>query len=489
VPDATLPFPFSGNVSRAPSAADIFYTFTAGQALLHNGAMRKAMFVVFGLMVAAPASAEEAKAQATSITIYSSAPIDDFDATALLKGAPRQVPGMGIVQQRRTFELNEGETTVQLGGLASSGDFSTLSLRPAEADGFKVLSQSLVGPSADPDSMLRRAVGHEIIINRKAPPIADHARTPETITAKLLAFDQNQLVIETNNRQLPIQIIPRGGDIAEIKLMADSAPTHATVSARLDSKGGAREGILTYQANGMTWHADHELVLSEDQSKAHLISTITLINRSGAAFDDARVSLAVSRSGSKEYFLLPQAVSLAPDAAQRVALLDARQVAAQTLLAYTPKDSSRFAASYLAIDNSSKNNLGHALPAGRLRVIQQSANAAPLLLGDAVLPPVAIDDLILARVGEASSVSIKREIVERMETDKTATTQVVQITLRNQTQQPQKILLCEPKPSAASQIVQKSDEYQVQSQAILFRIELPASGEKTISYTMRRPAQ
>ena len=454
--------------------------------------MRKVLFVVSLLVMgAASALAEEAKAQATAITIYSSARIDDFDTTALLKGEAKQVPGMAMVQQRRTFELNEGETTVQLVGLASTGDFSTLSLRPAEVDGFKVLGQTLVGPSADPDSMLRRAVGHEIIINRKAPPIAERARTPETINARLLAFDQNQLVVETNNRQLPIQIIPRSADIAEIKLMADSAPTHATVSARLNSKGGTQEGILTYQASGMTWHADYELMLSDDQSKAHLISAITLINRSGTAFDDARVNLAFLRSASKESYLLPQAVSLAADAAQRVALLDAREVSCQTILAAAPADYSHmpaFACTYLAIENSSRNHLGRALPAGSLRVIRNS-DAGAALVGSETLGALEVDDVMLVRLGQASPVTVKREISERMDNDKAAANQTIVLTVRNRGDQAQKIVLVEPRPAASSKVIEKSDEFHMQSQLLLFKIDIPASGEKVISYTVRQPAQ
>src|SRR5207253_55316 len=190
-------------------------------------------------------------------------------------------------------ELNEGESVIHLPDIAPSADFSTLTLRPASVDAFKVLSQSLVEAANDPDSLLRRAIGHEVIINRKAPPLVDHARTPETTNAKLLAFDQNQLVVETANRQLPVQIIPRNAEIAEIKLMADSAAptTRPALSARVFSpKSGPNDAILTYHTSGITWHADYDILLFE-QSKARFTSSITILNRTGASFDDARVNL------------------------------------------------------------------------------------------------------------------------------------------------------------------------------------------------------
>jgi len=502
VPDATLPFPFSGNVSRAPSAADIFLDITAGRTVLHNAVMSKALLTAICLLVSHAALAEEqaapptAAAPSTQITIYSSAKLDDFDASRLIKAEPGQVPGMAIIQWRRTFELNEGESRIDIPGIASTADFSTLSLRPTTADAFKVLSQSLVEPAADPEAFLRRAIGHEIIINRKAPPIGDH-RAPETINAKLIAFDANQLVVQTSNRQLPVQIIPRNADIAEIKLLADSAPTRVAVSAQISSsKGGPQEAILSYHASGFTWHADYEIVIGDDQSKANLTGTITMLNRSRASFDDARISLIASRpgpEGEKQIYSLPQPASLAADSAQRVGLLDAPGISCQMVLACTAADAARsgaFVPKYLAIENSSKNNLGRSLPAGRVRVVKQSnADAAPTLLIDAVLPAGAQDDLILVRIGPASAVTAKREIIERLDTNKSAVNQTIKITLRNSTDQLQKILLIEPRPGLAAQIIEKSDEFQTQSQSLLWKLDLPANGEKIVSYTTRRPAQ
>ncbi len=87
----------------------------------------------------------------TLLTIYSSARFDEFDALNLMKGGQNLIPGMVIVQQRRTFELNEGESVIHLPDIVPSADFSTLTLRPGSADAFKVLSQSLVEAANDPD--------------------------------------------------------------------------------------------------------------------------------------------------------------------------------------------------------------------------------------------------------------------------------------------------------------------------------------------------
>jgi len=512
VPDATLPFPFSGNVSRAPSAADIFLPFTAGRAVLHNEAMCRfiaaMLWLIFSTAAFAQQNAPPAAAATMSLTIYSSARFDEFDATGLMKGNLNQIPGLAIIQQRRAIELTEGESVVQLPDIARSADFSTLSLRPAAADSFKVLSQSFTDSATDPDSLLHRAVGHEVIINRKAPPLSDRPRTPETINAKLLAFDQNQIVLETANRQLPIQIIPRNAEISEIKLMADSGLifNQAPFTARLSAaKAGAQEAIVTYHAAGMTWHADYGILL-RDESKAGFSAAITILNRSGSAFDSARVNLVAASPGlnlntasrrtaeevGKQVYSLPQPVSIPADAAHRVSLAEGN-ISSQTVLACTPADYARvplLASTYLAIENNSKNGLGLSLPPGRLRVTKQTdANAAPLLIADNVISGAAPDELILIRLGPPSQLSITREFKEHADTDRSATLQIAQLTIHNPTDRAKKIILVEPRPAAASQILEKTDEFQMQSQGLVFRTEVPANAEKVISYTLRKPAQ
>jgi hypothetical protein len=468
--------------------------------VLDNGAMQKALLAGFYLICPAFAAAQEPPtppaAPTTAITIYSTAKLDDFDASRLMKGNPAQVPGMAIIQQRRIFELNEGESRIDLPGIASTADFSTLSLRPLAADGFKVLAQSLVEPAADPEALLRRAVGHEIIINRKAPAGGEH-RTPETINAKLVAFDANTLVVQTDNRQLPIQIIPRNADLAEIKLLADSAPTRVAVSAQISSsKAGPQEAILTYQASAFTWHAAYDIVLGEDPGKAKFTGTVTILNRSRASFENARISLAgshLSREVEKQILPLPQPISLAADSALRLPLLDTANVSCQMVLACAPADTSNipaFVPTYVAIENTSKNNLGRALPPGRVRVLKQTnSDAPPTLLADQILPASAQDDLIFVRVGGASPITAKRQIKERLDIENSAVNEMIEITLHNRSNQPQKILLLEPRIAPASQVIDKSDEYQIQAQSLLFKIDVPANGRKSVSYTLRRPAQ
>src|SRR5438874_1058664 len=126
-----------------------------------------------------------------------------------------------------------------------------------------------------------------------AAAFAQQGDPPAGGAGTLLTINQSQIVVETNNRQLPVQIIPRNAEIAEIKLMADSAAptTRPALSARISSaKGGAQEAIVTYHASGMSWHADYDVLL-RDGSQGSFAGTITVLNRTGGSFENARINL------------------------------------------------------------------------------------------------------------------------------------------------------------------------------------------------------
>jgi len=65
-----------------------------------------------------------------------------------------------------------------------------------------------------------------------------------------------------------------------------------TLSWMLDAKtSGKRELEALYLTNGMTWRADYVLVLEAQENRADLSGWVTLDNRSGATFRNARLKL------------------------------------------------------------------------------------------------------------------------------------------------------------------------------------------------------
>src|SRR5205085_12359343 len=133
----------------------------------------------------------------------------------------------------------------------------------------------------------------QIILNRKQTPLnEDKTRQPETIEAKLLSYDGNTYVLQTDNRRLPVELVPRSTDVTEIKLfdLQTGLITKPTLVWKLAAEqAGAHDAQVTYQTNQITWRADYSIVVNKDDTAADIGAWVTVVNQSGTAYPGAKL--------------------------------------------------------------------------------------------------------------------------------------------------------------------------------------------------------
>lgn len=433
----------------------------------------------------APIGAEESPddAPATAITIYSN-----------LAHSSREARGRALVQQRLRIELPRGEGSVELGGVPALLDPASVLLRPIDGGQLEITEQSFQSIASDPDSVLRGYVGEDVLINRRQSGPGEQSRVTETINAKLLAFDDKVLVLQTNNRQLPIQIITRGSDVTEIKLMrgASMPATRPTLSWQASSdEGGPRNLELIYETRGLAWDADYTLLLDGDGSAASLDAWANIVNRSGSGFSDAVVRLVVDQNTAQSY-LLPRRVSLAADGARRVALLDGggdrhvKASRANVFAAHLGAD----VAECVTVANARENRLGVPLPPGRVRVLRRGegdddgGSAPAALIGESKVPATAVGRAMIARLGRANGLVAKREIGESGETIKGVRT--TKVTIGNRRKENAQVLVIEQLNAGARRVLQHSHPYDADpaGETITFLLEIPPGEAETVSYSV-----
>lgn len=279
---------------------------------------------------------------------------------------------MALVCERRTLELSAGENALELAGLPQRLEAGTLLLTPPAGLGIAVLETRWEGAPQRPEELLKSCLGKEVLVNRKLWGGDGRTQRIETINARLLGFDERHLVLGTDNRQLPVQIIPRNLDLLEIKLLAKNAPaTRPALHGRLRSeKAGPAEMQLLYRTGGLEWRNEYDLIINNSTS-ADLSGWASLANASGASFAQARMRLAVA---GQEMIELEEAVDLPDGRTVRAALFPGR---AGLPLRIAPEEQA------WRIDNSPGNGLGRVLPAGVVHVYRRSRpEAPPLWLGD-----------------------------------------------------------------------------------------------------------
>jgi hypothetical protein len=496
--------------------------------------------------------APDAPAQADSkftLTVYSTADPATFDPqqTALDRQADPayKIPGYGVVREIRRIPLIAGDNQLKFPNVAAGIDPTTVSFRSLTApDSTAVLEQNFEYDVVSPDKLLEKYLGRPIIINRKQESRPGERTLPETIEARLLAFTADQLVLESNNKQLPVQVIPRNADITEIKLfeLKTGLITKPTLVWRLNTdRAGDHDVLVSYQTDNITWRADYTLTVDKDDTKADLSSWVTLVNESGAAYPNAKLKLIAgdvrrlrperqphvwrdaggqvadetgfAEKSFFEYHLytLGRPTSVANNSTKQIELFPTRtNLPVTKRYVYAGPDSipgppslpnrepdlrgrsNRKVDVYLQLANTERNRLGIPLPAGRVRVYkrdeaaQDDGTAAPEFIGEDAIAHTPKDETVLIRVGSAFDVTGERRQINFTENDHTLS-ESFEIKLRNHKKEPVDVIVKETLYRWSQwEITASSDKFEKHdSRTIHIPVKLAPDQEKTVTYTVK----
>lgn len=241
-----------------------------------------------------------ATAFAVVVAIFLAAPMPGDGARAAAKDAPPQVSsteadrtsaeitvynvGMGLVKDRRNVTLPTGESTLLFMDVASQVIPSSVSVRSVkEGDAVSVLEQNYEYDLLSAAKLLEKYVGRTVRIRYRSP----YTDREDEKEAKVLAYNDGQPVLMIDNEVT--FGVPGSYIFPEVPRDLIARPTLSWLLGAKES--GKRELETLYLTNGMTWRADYVLVLGADEDRADLSGWVTLDNRSGATFRNARLKL------------------------------------------------------------------------------------------------------------------------------------------------------------------------------------------------------
>jgi hypothetical protein len=299
---------------------------------------------------------------------------------------------------------------------------------------------------------------------------------------------------------------------------------------------------LSYVTGGMTWVADYNAVAPETGDQLDITGWVTMDNQSGKTFDEAQIKLmagevnklqpggsinGIVRSGPAmltmdeqvpqvreqafdEYHLytLPRPVSLHDRESKQVEFIRAANVKADRIYVY---DGAKFPQQYQywgyeqirnnreygtemnteiwvmqEIKNSKANHLGIPLPKGRVRFYRRDSDGALEFIGENEIKHTPSDETLRIFTGNAFDiVGERRQTNYRIDTDKRMIDETFEIKLRNHKKEAAEIRAVEHLYRCVNwEITQKSDDFvKTDSRTAEFRVRVPASGEKTVTYT------
>jgi len=499
------------------------------------------------------AASDAAEAADTALTIYSHAgpggvPVEAY-SPAVMQGAQRQygspygreLPGYAVVRQKRKMELKEGVNTLRFKDVAAMIDPTTVSFESlTDPAGTRVIDQSYEFDLVSADKLLAKYIDRPIVITRSLGE-----GKIESLTATLLSYADGQMVLKTGDAANPILVANRGNLInIEFGELPGGLITKPTLVWNLAAaRAGEHDIRVAYQTKSIVWWADYNLILAGDEKTLEVGAWVSIINRSGASYEDATLKLVagdvhrapearveydsgLNTSGvltgadaqgfvEKPFFeyhlyTLGRPATIRDNSTQQIELFPpARQVPVEKVYVYyglpenfrwygrtamvTDRDlgvqMNRKVDIYLRFENRKEQNLGMPLPAGRIRVSKTDpADGSLEFIGEDVSDHTPKDEQVLVKMGSAFDVVGERRQTDfRMDTSRREMYESFEIKVRSHKEEAVTVLVKENLFRWATwDIVKKNTDYEkVDHRTVHFPVRVKPDGEAVVTYTVK----
>ncbi|MEO8102104.1 MAG: DUF4139 domain-containing protein [Betaproteobacteria bacterium] len=473
----------------------------------------------------------------TSVTIYSSArPGTLSTATFQSGGEGFAVPGYAMVKQQRNVMLGTGRTVIRVSDVPALIDPTTVAFESLlDPAGTRVVEQSFEFDLTSTNKLLQKYLDREVTVEQV------RGQGMESITGTLIGT-QGGLILRTADGSIrtlngysgvKLSSLP-GGLISKPTLVWDIAADRA----------GSHPARMSFQTGGITWWTDYNLTLNEvpGSCKLDVGAWVTIINQSGATFEDAKLKLvagdvqrakpqpqyAPAAAGRMELamkskdngfvekaffeyhlYTLGRPTTLRNNATKQIELFPvARNVNCEKTLMYygqagqyigyygSPMTDRNFGNQsnkkvdvYLRFKNREDNRLGIPLPAGKVRVAKlDSADQSLEFIGEDLIDHTAKNETIQIKLGSAFDVVGERRQVDfRYDSGGKLMEEEIEIKLRNQKDEAVTVIAKENLYRWTTwAVTKKSQEFdKIDSRTIHFPVRLAKGGEAVIRYTVR----
>ncbi|WP_193212540.1 DUF4139 domain-containing protein [Luteolibacter marinus] len=441
---------------------------------------------------------------------------------------------LAVVRETLPLELKAGENTLTFDRATAQVLADSVVLRdPAGKAAFSILEQSYRNDPVNKWLLLSHFEGQEIDFRQVFPDGKVEIKPGKIIRSGHVPGGQPQEpIIEIDGKlrfQLPGEPL--------FPALGDGSILRPTLGWTLQSAGDARfDAQLSYLSNGFRWEADYNLVAPEKGETVTLTGWVTVDNRSGTGFEDAKIKLvagdvniieqpvpesrmargmmklAEADAGVQEkafddfhLYTLPRPLTIRDKETKQVEFLRAPAVRASKKYVYDPASMRFFGGSepqtqpmqgqtwpkdvaiYWEFKNDEANGLGVPLPAGRVRFYRSDdADGNLEFVGENNIGHTPRNEEVSLYTGNAFDLVGERKVADFKRDDRADwMKETIEVTLKNRSKDAKEIIVREHlwrwmnwNIENASMEHEKKD-----AQTIEFTVKLAPDEEKKITYT------
>ncbi len=427
---------------------------------------------------------------------------------------------IGLVKDQRAVRLGKGLQELHFMDVASGIIPSSVSIKSqAGRDSLNIIEQNYEYDLLSPQKLLNKFVGKEVKLYTKN----SYTDKEEILQARILSSNEGGTVYQIGNEitfNHPGRII-----FSEIPENLISQPTLVWL---LDNKFGERQKIeARYLTNGINWRASYVAVLNEMDDRADISGWVTIDNKSGAIYKNARLKLvagdinrvdefqpprtrdtlalqkaeAMAQFAEHEFFeyhiyTLESPTTLKNNQTKQVSLLSAQNIPIKKEFVFqgaryyymskygeiSPKQK---VSVYIEFLNKKEHNLGIPLPKGIMRVYKYDHDKSLQFVGENTIDHTPKDEKIRIKLGEAFDVVASRKQTDWQKLSDKLYETAFEVSIRNHKKEDIIVKVVEPLPGEWN-VLQSSHEFKkFDAFTIHFDIPVKKDLETKLIYRVR----
>jgi hypothetical protein len=427
---------------------------------------------------------------------------------------------LALVREVRKVELPQGATELRFMDVPVAIRPETVTVTSAgRGQRLEVLEQNYEYDLLSHEQVLEKYVGRDVTVYVKN----DETGEERAVTAKLLSTEGGLIFDMGNEIALGLP-----GRIVVPKLPENLIARPTLVWLLRGAAAGETDIEVGYLTGAIGWHADYVARLSPDESTLDLTGWVTIDNRSGAAYENAKLKLvagdvnvvrpperpmmremamaadATLEAGFAErqmfeYHLyeLERSATVKNNQQKQIELLAAAAVpvtkryrAESIFSPYQPQphtgtETVQKMAVALELTNEQKMGLGRALPKGVVRVYKRDEDEALVFTGEDSIDHTPEGERITLEIGKAFDVVWERNVLSFNEISRQYVEAEVEVVVRNRKDKDVTATVVERFTGERSLLSSSIKAREPNAFTLEFDVPVPAKGEQKVTYKVR----
>jgi len=427
---------------------------------------------------------------------------------------------LGLVKDQRSIILPDGSGELKFMDVASQIIPASVYIKSlVNPDSLRVLEQNYEYDLLNPQKLLDKYVAKEVKLYSRNP----YTEREEIVTATLLSNNGGPIfrIGDEITFGHPGRIIFPG--------MPENLISKPTLVWLIENSLRSPQKVeASYLTNGINWRADYVVTLNDKDTEADLSGWVTIDNKSGAIYKDARLQLVagdvnrvkdeyeyqdkmmrVAEMAAKaapqfkeeeffEYHLytLQRPSTIKENQTKQISLVTADSVPVRKELLYHGAAyyyhnrygeaiTNQKVGVFVEIENKKEHNLGIPLPKGTVRVYKQDAEGGLQFVGEDSIDHTPKDEKVRVKLGDAFDVVGSRRQTDWKKIASDTYEAAFEISLRNHKKEDVVVKVIEPIPGDWTMLSSSQDYKKSEAFTAEFNIPVPKDKETKITYRVR----